>query len=224
MKKFICLCMSFILCSIMLLNASAFEIENGELFQFVSSDGLVIQYYLDENNNPYHYKNGEKIYLILPLPHLQVTDAATISELNQAVQASNENGIMPQAVPTGYYDLSNCSDTQDSSEYVKYMYFNKGSDLIATQVLKYNMKHAHVCFQTRDMNKSLFSSPNINFIYYYYSYLEDKWYSTSYFDYDARNGISLDNALNTFPYGQFKVNQRDSVISCNFVVWTTYIW
>ncbi len=45
----------------MFLNVSAFENENGDAFLFVSSNGLTIQYYLDENNNPYHYINGEKV-------------------------------------------------------------------------------------------------------------------------------------------------------------------
>lgn len=224
LKKIICLCMSLMLCSLMFLNVSAFENENGEAFLFVSSNGLTIQYYLDENNNPYHYINGEKVYLILPLSHLQVNDDETIDLLNQSIQNTNANIIMPRAVPTGYFDLSNCANNQNSREYVKYMFFNKEPDLISTQVLKYNMSHAYICFQTRDIDKGWFSSSNINFIYYYYSYLEDRWYSMSYFDYDARSVIKLDNALNTFPYGQFKVNQRDRVISCNFVVWTTYIW
>lgn len=208
----------------MFLNVSAFENENGDAFLFVSSNGLTIQYYLDENNNPYHYINGEKVYLILPLSHLQVNDDETIDLLNQSIQNTNENIITPRAVPTGYFDLSNCANNQNSREYVKYMFFNKEPDLISTQVLKYNMSHAYICFQTRDIDKGWLSSSNINFIYYYYSYLEDRWYSMSYFDYDARSVIKLDNALNTFPYGQFKVNQRDRVISCNFVVWTTYIW
>ncbi len=226
MKKVICICLSLLLCSVMFLNAAAFEYENGEAFQYVSPDGLVIRYYLD-GNNPYHYKNGEKVYLILPLPHLQVLDPVTVSRLNQAIQSSNNSGVnlaSPYATPTEYFDLSNCPDDQTSIEYVKYMYFNKGTDLIATQVLKYNMSHAHICFQTRDIDKEFLSSSNINFIYYYYSYLENRWYSMSYLDYDARNIINLDNALNTFPYGQFKVNQRDRMISCNFTVWTTYLW
>jgi len=208
----------------MFLNAAAFEYENGEAFQYVSPDGLVIRYYLD-GDNPYHYENGEKVYLLLPLPHLQVLDSAAISQLNQAVQ-SGENGganfATPYATPTGYFDLSNCPNNQNSIEYVKYMYFNKGSDLIATQVLKYNMSHAYICFQTRDIDKEFLSGSNINFVYYFYNYLEDRWYSESYFDCDGRKITKLDNALNTFPYGQFKVNQRDRMISCNFTVWTTY--
>lgn len=49
---------------------------DGELYTYTYSDGTVVEYYMDEDGHPYNYKDGEKIFISLPLDQFVVTGEA----------------------------------------------------------------------------------------------------------------------------------------------------
>lgn len=218
MKRIMSLAMAALVVFLLAVNVFATSAADGEQYVFVASDGTTIHYYLDVQLNPYHYKNGEKVYLALGLSHLEVTDAEKIEELNRSISANT------RAVPANYYDLSAGAADKDSPHYIQRMTFNGGTQLIGISTLKYNVHHAVVRCQTKNISKGLFSGTSINLIYYFYSVLEDRWYSMTYIDIDCRKPYSMEHVPNTYPYGRFEVNQRDNIKYFDFDVWTSWMW
>lgn len=128
MKKALCLCLALVMC-VSLCMFSAFAADDGmaapsmdELFRqasqqiedaakaqvlkigvpytYVYSDGRVQEYYLDEGYNPYFVStSGEKVWLALPLPHLEITNEKLASIVTRSSVPT------PRWAPASYYDL-----------------------------------------------------------------------------------------------------------------------
>lgn len=62
--------MSIAVALILMLQCSpllAFANSDGEMYTYTYSNGEVVHYYIDNGDHEYLYKNGEKIYVLLPL-------------------------------------------------------------------------------------------------------------------------------------------------------------
>lgn len=71
-----------------------------------------IIYFLDSEQNPYILDDGEQVYIARSLPHLEVTDAEILTELNNVVQC-----LAMRSVSTNYYDISYGPADVNSSAY-----------------------------------------------------------------------------------------------------------
>lgn len=195
-----------------------------EPHQYFDPDGKSYIYYLDESGNPYTMRDGEKIYFALPLEHLQVTDPQKIEELNQAISS----GLSTRAIPTSYYDISDNDSTQkiNSSVYSVDVDFSK-TPTFATSVLKVNRQHAEIRFKTSDIKKeSIFSGSKVNFTYFYYDIIEEKWYSQDFTDIDCTGatGVGMIFSPTITQYLQFSVSRSSKIKSLKVEVWTTGLW
>ncbi len=64
-----------ILTILLTVSPCAFAIEAGEQYTFVDADNSIIYYYLDENGHEYVYKDGQKMYILLPLDKYRMTES-----------------------------------------------------------------------------------------------------------------------------------------------------
>lgn len=195
-----------------------------EPYQYMDPDGKSYIYYLDGSGNPYTVTDGEKIYMALPLEHLEVTDSQKIEELNQAISG----GSLGRAIPTSYYDISDNDSTQsiNSSVYSVDVDFSK-TPTFATSVLKVNRQHAEIRFKTSDIKKeSIFTGSKVNFTYFYYDIVEDKWYSQDFTDVDCTSptGVGMIFSPTITQYLQFSISRSSKIKSLKAEVWTTGLW
>ncbi len=195
-----------------------------EPHQYFAPDGKSYIYQLDESGNPYTMVDGEKMYLALPLGHLQVMDTQKIEELNQAILG----GSFGRAIPTSYYDISDNDSTQNinSPVYSVDVDFSK-TPTFATSVLKVNRQHAEIRFKTSDIKKeSIFTGSKVNFTYFYYDIIEDKWYSQNFTDVDCTGptGVGMIFSPTITQYLQFSVSRSSKIKSLKVEVWTTGLW
>lgn len=208
------------ICVIMPMKVSAVGLNN-ELYQYVDIDGSIIEYYLDDSGNPYQYYNGEKLYLALPLEHLQVTDPAKIEELNQILEMS-----VTRQVPTDYRDLSTGSATLASDVYSSYVSF-ENTNIFTSSVLKFNSQHSTIRIQATNIRKeNIFASTNVNIIYYYYDIVLDRWSSATYSDKDVSGtgGFGIRYVASTCPYAQFQLTKSSALKSFDINIWTTPLY
>ncbi len=211
---------SITMCTMLSMPISAMSPE-GELYQYVDIDGSIIEYYLDEAGNPYQYYNGEKLYLALPLEHLQVTDPAKIAELNQIFEMS-----VAREVPTDYRDLSTGSAAFASDIYSSYVTF-ENTNIFTSSVLKFHSQHSTIRIQATNIKKeNIFASTNVNIIYYYYDIVLDRWSSATYSDKEVGDtgGFGIRYVASTCPYAQFQLTKSSALKSFNINIWTTPLY
>ncbi len=214
------LVVTIIVMSVMM-SPSAYAIED-KIHYYTYQNGDTVAYYLDENNNPYYYENGELIHLALPLEHLRVTDEFVISHLNSLLYQSDKlNG--QRSVPTNYVDLSTGGSSTASKSYEKTIVFNSNS-YITSDMLKYRASHSTIRVMTSNMVKtSTLANKRISFTYYYYSEYLDEWYYTYYNSVTCTSstGFPFAQVLNTFQYGYFYFWNDGNLVSYDVEIWTT---
>lgn len=194
--------------------------ENG----YVTIDENAYYYDFDENRNPYIIKNSEVLYLALPLEHLQVTDEQVIEKLNETFHRAE----LSRAIPGSYYDISDNDSTEkiNSSIYSASVNFDQTATF-TTSVLKVNRQHATVRFKTSDIKKeNIFAGTKVNFTFYYYDIVEDKWYQQVYSEKDCTGttGFGIIFSPTITQYLKFDVSKASKIKSLKLEVWTTGLW
>lgn len=183
MKKVLCLCLAVLLC-VSLSSFSAFAadddsaepsvhdlflqasqqiedaakaagLEIGVLYTYTSPEGDSQDYYLDEGYNPYYIdENGEKVWLVLPLPHLAITDERLLNIIEGNAVASPF-----EWQPSSYHDLGNGAYTVSNFNF-------EGENIFQTPILKLWRNSPSVRVHTKDF--PLFSGYKhfISFVWY----------------------------------------------------------
>ena len=141
MKKFLSIFMSTIIIALTITQFSIFASAK-EQFTYIKDDGTEINYYLDENGMPYNYRNGEKIYLIIPIEGCIITEEELIKELNEKLEdvKSSQNQIT-RAAPTNYYSLRQYDASVTSNVYTKAMNLAQGNG-VTTYLYKHSSHQA----------------------------------------------------------------------------------
>lgn len=190
-----------------------------ESYQYMAPDGTVYNYYLDETLNPYIIRDGEPIYIALPLAHLEVTDTQKLAELNAA-----RNSARTRDIPTDFYDISTGGDKVTvSPTYSANVDFDTTS-CFATPVLKLNRYHATLRIKTADVIKeNLVGGSEINLRLYYYEGTEDRWYAHYYIGTTCTGltGYGLVYPTSVTEYVKFEVTEYSPIKTLTLKVWTT---
>lgn len=218
MRKIISIICVLTIISMFPLETFAVNENTKEELTFVTESGESIHYYLDEFGMPYQIDNGEIVYIALGLPSLEITDEELISELNQGLPRINNT----KAVPTNYFDLSNCTNDSDSTNYVVNA---TGLDnaIFNTSVLKYNTHHKAIVIKSSNHTKGWGGDKHINITYYYYKPSADRWYSITMLDKDCTiiGGYRFQHSPSLYPYGKFGLLAHNTLKSCKITIYTT---
>ena len=192
------------------------------MYQF--SDGTFIEYMLDEDGLPYHYVNGEKYIILIPLPHLLVTDEELLAIIQAGLPENPEdcfsNPVSTYAAPTSYVDISSMANSIKSASYSDAVTFN--TEILYTPVFKLNRGCASILFETTNIDAGLFSSKRINLVYSAYDPYFDKWSSIMLPRQNCENRkahFTISPSAN--PYGKFSFNKYDDDVNgFTYTVWT----
>lgn len=189
---------------------------------FIAEDGSEIVYYLDENGMPYQNIDGEKTYIAIGLPSMEVTDESLINELNSQLPSNETDNNMGRAVPTGYVDLSNCANNSNSIEY-SINATGLDNDFFNTSPFKYNKHHNAIAIKSSSHKKGLGGDKHLNITYYYYSEQNDKWYFITMMDKDCSvtGGFRFQHSPSLYPYGKFSFMAHNTLKSCTIKIFTT---
>lgn len=194
------------------------------VFEF--PDGRTVEYYLDDSMNPYDMINGEKIYLVLPLEHMIVTDPEILSQLNKEIPEDIQTlesmfAMSAYAEPTNYVDLTG-GTSAISNKYSQIMYLHDSS-LFETPVFKFNRSHTRLIYQTGSMSPA--SLKRINLIVYLYDMYADNWSAVMYDNIDCTGvGGRFQFSPSITPYGRFMIGKADNITSCSYTVYTDAAW
>ncbi len=156
--------------------------------------------------------------------YLEVTDVVLLNELNTALSNAKQSTKQSRAVPTNFVDLSLGSATSNSAEYTKNISWGSASS-VTTSILKFEAQHTTLRVKVSNLEKvGLFSSDDISFTYYYYSEIQDRWYSEYYdsIDCNGSQGFGFLGFFSQYRYGQFQICDDGNLNSFKFHVWTTY--
>ncbi|MDE5994164.1 MAG: hypothetical protein K2G60_01485 [Oscillospiraceae bacterium] len=189
---------------------------------FIAENGSEIEYYLDENGMPYQNIDGERVYVALSLPSLEIKDENLINELNSQLP-SKEASDMSRSVPTDYIDLSNCANDSNSIEY-SINATGLDEDFFNTKPFKYNTSHKAIAIKSSNHKKPLLGGDkHINITYFYYSSQKDKWYSITMMDKDCSvsGGFRFQHSPSLYPYGKFSLIAHNTLKSCTIKIFTT---
>ncbi len=192
------------------------HLETSEAFVYqMGGDSIV--YYLDVEQNPYIYNNGEKMYISLSLPHLEVTDPEMLVELNKAIHS-----VEMRSVPTNYYDISYGPYNVNSPAYSVSVSLPTATSSFTTAVLKMNPSHEAIRIKTT--NHSPVLSRKINLTFYYYDQANDRWYYQSHHSINCSgaNGYGIANICSAYPYSQFFITKDSNLTSFTLTINTTY--
>lgn len=166
-----------ILTILLTVSPCAFAIESGEQYTFVNADNSIIYYYLDENEMPYNYQNGEKIYLLIPIESCIITDEAKLQQLNadlSAIHAEQQSVTGRRSAPTSYYSLMQNSVSVNSNVYTQYMTLENGGN--RTAYLKKYTAHSYMRIKTAELGKpNALSSKKVNLTITSYLEAYDQW-------------------------------------------------
>lgn len=213
MKKFLACLLSF--CVIFGTTIPAFATDSEkEPNIYTYPNGEQVKYYLDENEMPYTIENGEKVYLALALPHLKIIDESIIMSSNSIF--SNDNS---RAVPTNTYNLTGGNNNK-SNVYAAFIDFTTFEGF-TTPTFKYNNNHHAMRIRMSDVEKPLFGSNAVSFVYRYY--YENAWYQTIIEDVvcTGASGYGFQIDCSTYPYGYVVFLIPDDIESCTVNIWTT---
>lgn len=196
--------------------------DDGELYTYTFSNGITVQYYLDDNGNPYSYVNGELQYMLLPLEHLKITDRERTNELNIKIGKTSQSGVAAYSnPPTSYYDLSGRASSTKSVTYTKFVDLEVFSKVI-TPPLKLNSLFGRMNVTTVNLKKKLFSGKKVKLILEYYSNADGSWYNEVYEKDFTGAGQDFIVYPEAFPFARLTVSKSSSGIK-NFTL-QVYTW
>lgn len=190
--------------------------ETSEAFVYQMGEESIV-YYLDSDQNPYILDDGERVYIALSLPHLEVTDAEILDELNNVIQR-----VAMRSVPTNYYDISYGPYNVNSPAYSVNVSLPTETSYFTTAVLKMNMNHEGIRIKTT--NHSPVLSRKINLMFYYYDQANDRWYYQSHRSVSCggANGYGILNNCASYPYSQFFITKDSNLTDFTLTINTTY--
>lgn len=223
MKKFISVLCVMMLIFAMSIETFAVNINFDKANVFIAGDGSKIEYYLDEYGMPYQSIDGEKVYIALSLPSLEVTDIDLVCELNSQMKYSEAFSVN-KAAPASYIDLSNCGSNENSIEYsVKATGLDE--DFFNVGPFKYNISHKGLIIKTTSHSFPLFSifDYSLNITYYFYHPDANKWYSITMMNKDCSiiGGFRFQHSPKLYPYGKFSFIAHSTLKSCKIKISTT---
>lgn len=204
---------------------AAFAIELEKVYTFEASTGEKVEYYLDSEGQPFQYINGEKIYILLPLDSLRITDEKEIAELNMAIgnnEQVNNNVAQPNSTPSTYYDLTTLPSTQNSRVYTQFMTFEVGNS-IDTYPLKVHPNHAKVRIKTANLGKpKLLDNKKVIVKIKYYDEESNSWYNlhtSGKIDCTHADGYPF-TKLSIIKYLKVTMAKADNIVWFDLNVWT----
>ena len=219
MKKILSIFLSTIMI-VLTINQFSVSASTTEQYTYINDDGTEIQYYLDDNDMPYNYKNGEKIYLLIPVGSCVVTDEVLIKELNDKL-ADVKNSQITRAAPTNYYSLRQYSVDVNSNVYTKAMDLNT-ADATTTYLYKYP-QHPIIRVRTADLKKpNIFSSKKVTITVYSYVDSTGVWLKSTQTGVNATGTLGQGFKVTTIHnYFFVQVTQSNDLVSFTINVWTS---
>lgn len=219
MKKTLSLLLSTIIIILFVAPSAAATYENTQQYEFTFPDGQTISYYLDNNGMPYEVVNGERVFIALPLTHLELTDDAVISELNAQLKGTKSSAI--RSIPTNCYPLTN-GNANKSNVYSSNVSFDN-VQTVYTPIFKLDTRHNSMRIRSTNIVKPLLGSSKIAFLYMYYSVENDRWYQLDMLNVNCKSvsGYGFRHSPSVFQYGRFVLLLPDDVTSYTVNIWTT---
>ncbi len=190
-----------------------------QTYIFHDENGYETEYYIDDDGHAYVDKDGDKLYILLPLERFRVTDEAKIQQL-EALRNSNNT---QKSVPSSYVDLSTGAAGAASPAYAADVSFEEETEF-TTAVLKYNKYHSTLRIKIKDVVKNnIFAGNKISYNIYYYYEAFDEWYVDSYTDVNCSgtSGVGYDFTPSTMTYGLFDIYKSSDLKSFTVNIWTT---
>ena len=224
MKKILSIFMSTIMIVLTITQFSIFASAK-EQYTYIKDDGTKIEYFLDENGMPYNYRNGEKIYLLIPIEGCIITDEALIKELNEKLEdVKNSQNQITRAAPTNYYSLRQKDPSVASNVYVKAMNLAQGNG-VTTYLYKHS-SHPVTRVRTADLTKpNIFASKKVTITLHAYVESSGVWVKSTLTGVDATDAVGKGFELTTDNnYFIVQVTQYKDAVSFNINVWTTLFW
>ncbi len=224
MKKILSIFMSTIMIVLTITQFSIFASAK-EQYTYIKDDGTKIEYFLDENGMPYNYRNGEKIYLLIPIEGCIITDEALIKELNEKLEdVKNSQNQITRAAPTNYYSLRQKDPSVASNVYVKAMNLAQGNG-VTTYLYKHS-SHPVARVRTADLTKpNIFASKKVTITLHAYVESSGVWVKSTLTGVDATDAVGKGFELTTDNnYFIVQVTQYKDAVSFNINVWTTLFW
>ena len=216
MKKLLSAILTIVLIGTLYIQGFATSIANGEVQTYTLPNGETVEYYLDEYLNPYKLSNGQRIYLFLPLSHMEVKDEELLKKLNDAITPAVTRGV-----PSGtIYDLT-AGTSLKSNVYTKFISYVNGNT-IGTAILKLKASHSVMNVETDNIERFSGFSNKIIFNYFGYNTLTDRWYQLKYME-GSCTVISLKFEFvgSTYPYGMFYFFGGNGIKSFTVKIWTS---
>lgn len=221
MKKIISIVLVFVILSTFTLPCFAVsaQITDGELYTFIDRDGKSYDYYLDEDGNAYNYVDGEKIYMLLPLPQYRITDEALLAELNEEFSVRTRGTSMRE--PTEYVDISDINLATASRSYVKDVSFDN-FQTFTTPWLKISPSHNYIRLKTTKM-RPIIGNRDVYIVVRIYDCIQEEWTQTIYpnIDCTAKLGKKF-QYVSTQRYCKFVLGIPKVVTSYRATIWTTF--
>lgn len=219
-KKLLTFTTSMLLAFSLLISFVPLTYANGATCVFVDSNGNEIKYYMDEDGLPYNMKNGEKIYLALPLEQFKITDPELIAELDATI--NEETTLTSRALPTDIYNLTLKSDPLLSSNaYTHYCSF-LNTDRFETPSFKMSSKHSVIRLQTDDIEKPFLGSSKVNFVYRFWYVSTGEWSAITYKDVKCTSSLGFPiQYLSETSYSKYFLILPSDVTAYTAVIWTT---
>lgn len=217
MKNFISVILSIILLASFVTPCFAATNTQGQSYVFTFPDGTTVEYYLDDNLMPYIIENGKKAAVILPLPHLKVTDPDLLSKLNSE-SYTNSNARL---TPTEVYCLT-IGDAIESNKYTESVTFSSSQSYFSPKFLL-DKRHSAMRIKTSNVDKdSFWSGCSISFKFYYSTSKNGTWYYYTHEDIPCTgsNGAGIPIIPTAYEYGRIEIFEVNNIISCTLQVWT----
>lgn len=224
MKKFLSFSLVVILIIAFALNSFALSGRaDGEKHSYTFSDGTTVSYYLDDSGNPYSYVNDERMYIALPLEHLKM-QSIDFDVDNEGIspQFTIDNPIIFNREPPKNLFSLNGGDENKSNVYSANASF-AGFNPFYSRDFELNTKHNAMKVKTTNINKPLFGSNKISFIYRFYDPTIKQWYRITIGDVNCTgiSGFGFQHSPTEFPYGQIVILVPNDITSCTVNIWTT---
>lgn len=228
-KKIIKRTFSIIIALVLILQClqiSVFAAEIEKVYTFEASNGETVEYCLDYIGQPFQNINGEKIYILLPLDSLKITDEKEIAILNKSIENSEQTSfcynVQPNSAPSTYFDLTTLPITQNSRAYTQFMTFEAGNSF-DTRVLKVHPNHPKVRIKTANLEKQkLFDNKKVIVKIKYYDEESKSWYElhkSGKIDCTHADGYPF-TKLSIINYLRVTMMKADSVVWFDLNIWT----
>lgn len=172
---------------------------------YIIVDGTQIEYYMDENEKAYVYKNGQKFYALLCIDEYKVENATMLMQMHYTSRYNQFNLVKSTAngnVLTTLFD-GKISVLNPNIYYTNFLSFPS------------NASYIHV---KTSSCRPLLSNHNVNIIFNWYNAGDGQMYSCAYFDYDCtsdQNFLLSGRAVNSAQVG---ICPLGGMTSCNLLV------